>query len=100
MDNSRCDNGKKIPAEIQHPRFARAPHPHYSPDLRPCDFWLFGQMKHSLKNCKIQGVQALISALTEIWNDLTFEDVHAGFLDWMTERLSWVINNNEEYYIK
>jgi hypothetical protein len=41
----------------------------------------------------------LIKALTKIWDHLTFEDVHAVFSDWM-KRLSWVINNNEEYYIK
>jgi transposase len=99
MDNSRCHNGKKITAEIQHRRFARAPHPPYSPDLSQCDFWLFGMMKHRLKDRDIQGVQALIGTLTDILDDLTFEDVQAVFLDWM-ERLSYLINNNGEYYIK
>jgi hypothetical protein len=56
-------------------------------------------MKHSLKDREIQGVQALISALTDIWDDVTFEDVQTVFLDWM-ERSCWVINNNGEYYIK
>jgi hypothetical protein len=56
-------------------------------------------MKHCLKDREIHGVQALISALTDISNDLTFEDVQAVFLDWM-ERLSWVIHNNGGYYIK
>jgi hypothetical protein len=56
-------------------------------------------MKHSLKDREIQGVQALISGLTDIWDDLTFEDVQIVFLDLM-ERLSWVINNNGECYIK
>jgi hypothetical protein len=39
-----------------------APHPFYSPDLSPWDFWLFGLMKHSLKNHEIQGIRALITA--------------------------------------
>jgi hypothetical protein len=56
-------------------------------------------MKHCLKDRDIHGVQALISALTDIWNNLTFKDVQAVFLDWM-ERLSSVINNNGEQYIK
>jgi histone-lysine N-methyltransferase SETMAR len=99
MDNSRCHNGKKTTAEIEHRRFARAPHPPYSQDLSPCNLWLFGLMKHSLKDREIQAVQALISALTNIWDDLTFEDVQAVFLDWM-ERLSWVNSNNGDYYIK
>jgi hypothetical protein len=99
MDNLRCDNGKKITAEIEHRRLARAPHSPYSPDLSLYDFWLFGLMKHSLKDREIQGVRALISALGNSRDDLTFEDVQTIFLDWM-KRISWVINNNGDYYIK
>jgi hypothetical protein len=40
--------------------------------------------------------EVLMSALTEIWKDLTFEDVQAILLDWM-EQFSWVVNNNEYY---
>jgi hypothetical protein len=99
MDTLRYHNGKKITAEIEHRRFARAPHRLYSPGLSPCDFWLFGLVKHSLKDREIQGLQALISALRDNWDDLIFEDVQAVFLDWM-ERLSWVINNNGDCYFK
>jgi hypothetical protein len=38
-------------------------------------------MKHSLKDREVQEVQALISAPTNIKDDLTFEDIHAVFLD-------------------
>jgi hypothetical protein len=99
MANSRCHNGKKKTAEIEYRRFARAPHPPHSPDLSPCDFWLFGLMKHSLKDREMQRVQALTSALTNMRDDLIFEDVQVVFLDWM-EQPSWVINNNGDYDIK
>jgi histone-lysine N-methyltransferase SETMAR len=99
MDNSRCHNRKKNTAEIEHRRLAGAPPPPYSPDHSPCDFWLFGLMKHNLKDREIRAVQTLITALSKIWNDLHFEDVQAVFLDWM-ERLSWVIDNNGQYYIQ
>jgi hypothetical protein len=56
-------------------------------------------MRHSLKHREIQEIEALITALTDIRDDLTFEDVQGVFLDWM-ERLSCVINNNGDYYIK
>jgi hypothetical protein len=55
LDNSRCHNGKKITAEIEHRRFARALHSHYAPNLNLCDFWNFGLMKQSLKDREIQG---------------------------------------------
>jgi hypothetical protein len=99
MDNSRCSNCRKITAKIEYRRLAWAPHPPYSPDRSPCDLWLFGLMKHSLKDREMQGVQALIRGLTDIWDHLTFEDVQIVFLDWMG-RFSYVINNNRDYYIK
>jgi hypothetical protein len=81
MNNSRYHNDEKMMAEIEHRRFVRAPHPPYSLDLNPCDFWLFDLMKHSLKDREIERVQALISALTDIWDDFIFEDIQAVFLD-------------------
>jgi hypothetical protein len=44
-------------------------------------------LKHSLKDRDIQGVQALISAVTNIRDDLALEDIQTLFLDWM-ERVS------------
>jgi hypothetical protein len=99
MGNSRCHNGKKITAEIQHLMFARALHAAYSLYLSQCDFWLFGLMKHSLKAREIRAIQDLISPLANLWDDLTFEDVQAVFLDWM-EQPFWVSSNNGGYYIK
>jgi hypothetical protein len=56
-------------------------------------------IKHSLNDREIQRVQALISELTDIRDDVTFEDVQAVFLDWV-EWLSSIINNNRDGYIK
>jgi hypothetical protein len=66
LDTSQCHNGKKITAEIEHQRFARAPHPPYSPYHSPGDFWLFGLMKHSLQDRERRGLQTLISALQDL----------------------------------
>jgi transposase len=48
MDNSMCHNGhngRKVTDELEVLRLNRVPHPPYSPDLSPCDFWLFGMLK-------------------------------------------------------
>jgi hypothetical protein len=42
MDNSMCHNGAKITKKLEKKHIARAPHPHYSPDLSPCDFGYLG----------------------------------------------------------
>jgi histone-lysine N-methyltransferase SETMAR len=48
MDNSMCHNGTKITEKFEKRHIARAPHPPYSPDLSPCDFWSFGILKQKM----------------------------------------------------
>jgi transposase len=48
MDNSMCHDGVKVTAKLEKKPIARAPHPPYSPDLSPCDFWLFGILKQKM----------------------------------------------------
>jgi hypothetical protein len=31
-------------------------HPPYSPDLAPCDFWLFPELKTALKGCRFDDI--------------------------------------------
>jgi hypothetical protein len=42
-------------------------HPVYSPDLSPCDFWLFGHAKKQLKDQLITDESDLEDELTDIW---------------------------------
>jgi hypothetical protein len=42
-------------------------------------------------------VQNIFGRLTEIWNDLTFEDIQSVFIEWQIH-LNWVIENGGEYY--
>jgi histone-lysine N-methyltransferase SETMAR len=53
MDNSRCHTGRMAAPEFDHQRLGRTDHPPYSPDLSPCDFWLFGFLKEKLKLTKM-----------------------------------------------
>jgi hypothetical protein len=39
----------------------------------------------------------ILAAITESWNELTFEYIQRVFDNWM-ERLIWVIANTGEYY--
>jgi hypothetical protein len=54
------------------------------PDLSPCDFWLFGFLKHNLKDWEVVDVSALHHAITNLWDALTSEDVHAVSREWIT----------------
>jgi histone-lysine N-methyltransferase SETMAR len=96
-DRSKSHDGGKIQGKFDMKRLVRAPHSPYSPDLSPCDFCFFGMAKGKMKEWEFHAVQDIRRRLTEIWNDITFEDVRSVFLEWKI-RLNWVIENAEEYY--
>ena len=51
------------------------PHPPYSPDLAPCDFWLFPK----LRGCLYETIEEMKGAVTKVIDTLTQEDFHGAF---------------------
>jgi hypothetical protein len=96
MDASKSHDSGKIQGKFDINSLVRAPHPPYSPDLSPCDFWFFGMAKGKKKDREFHTVQDLPRGLTEIWNDLTCEEVQSVFIEWKI-RVTWVIENGGEY---
>jgi transposase len=48
-DNAVPDVAKCVTYYMDHNPLKIAPHPPYSPDLAPADFYLFGYVKHQLQ---------------------------------------------------
>ena len=46
------------------------PQPPYSPDLAPCDFWLFPK----LRGCRYETIEKVKDAVTKVIDTLTQED--------------------------
>ena len=51
------------------------PHPPYSPDLAPCDFFLFPK----LRGCRYETIEDMKEAVTKVIDTLTQEDFHEDF---------------------
>ena len=51
------------------------PRPPYSPELAPCDFWLF--LKRT--GCRYETIEELKEAVTKVIDMLTQEDFHGAF---------------------
>ena len=49
--------------------------PPYSPDLAPCDFWLFPK----LRGCRYETIEEMKEAVTKVIDTLTQEDFHGDF---------------------
>ena len=50
-------------------------HPPYSPDLGPCDFWLFPK----LRGCRYETIEEMKEVVTKVIDTLTQEDFHGAF---------------------
>jgi hypothetical protein len=82
---------------LENNKIERAFNPAYSPDISPCDFWLFGFLKKKLKEQELSTSDEILEAITTIWNDVTFEELQSGFSIWI-QRVTWVIEHGGEHY--
>ena len=68
------------------------PHRPYSPDLAPCDFWLFPK----LKGCRYETIEEMKEAATKVIDTLPQEDFH-GALPKLLERYNNCIAAGGDY---
>ena len=69
------------------------PHIPYSPDLAPCDFWLFSK----LRGCRYETIEEMKEAVTKFIDMLTQEDFH-GALQKLLARYNKCIAAGEDYF--
>ena len=55
-------------------RIKTVPQPPYSPDLAPCDFWLFPK----LRGYRYETIEEMKEAVTKVIDTLTQENFHGG----------------------
>jgi hypothetical protein len=55
------------------------PHPSYSPDLVPPDFWLFGHIKTSRAGRVFNDVDELLETVIELLNEFQASELHPAF---------------------
>jgi histone-lysine N-methyltransferase SETMAR len=74
----------------------QAPHPPYSPDLAPSDFFLFGYVKGKLTVYRAETPSELLVRIRVILVEIPRETLDAVFLEWM-ERLQKCVQVDGEY---
>ena len=73
------------------------PHPSYSPDLAPRDFWLFPKVKMTMKGKRFKLIQDIEAATTAHLKTLTKEDLQDCFRKWQ-QRWNNCVRSNGEYF--
>jgi histone-lysine N-methyltransferase SETMAR len=74
-------------------------HPPYSPDLSPCDFWLFPKLKEPLRGKDFSSDEDLQGAMYEVLDTFELDDWHTCFDNWFT-RMQRCIDAKGEYFEK
>jgi hypothetical protein len=76
-------NGRKVTDVFDNLKPGRVPHPLYSTDLSPCDFWRCEILKHKIKDRVFQMVEEIMTAVHRVWDELTLDDLQFVFFSWI-----------------
>ena len=96
-DNARPHTAKKVSEFIDSAGLRNAPHPPYSPDLAPSDFYLFGYLKNKMKGESFPSADDLLQRVLQILNNISTDTLKKVFDEWL-DRLQRCINAKGDYF--
>ena len=93
-----CDNSRThlIDEKLRQLNIPRLVHPPYSPDLAPCDFFLFGYVKTCLEGIVFESTEELIQTTTQVLRSIPRHMFESVYREWVS-RLWRCIELNGEY---
>ena len=94
-DNAKPHVHKDVAAFLEAEEFTIMDHPPYSPDLAPCDFWLFDYIKQRLSDHTT--VKSLDKEITKIVSDIPRNELELTFNKWL-ERMRLCIKFKGDYF--
>ena len=99
QDNAPAHTSAVATAAARRCGFEILPHPPYSPDMAPCDYFLFPNLKLHLKGQHYASDQEVITAANG-WLESQTEDFYLGGLRDLSKRLTKCIDLNGDYVEK
>jgi transposase len=82
QDNAPAHTALSVKQFVAEKQIAVLEHPPYSPDLAPCDFFLFRKVKSVLKRTCFASVTEVKKETTELLRQLTDDELQHGFDQW------------------
>ena len=98
-DNSRPHKSLQTQQTISNVRITQLPHPPYSPDIAPSDFFLFGYLKKQLKGMIFHTEEMFLNKIMLDLRQIDKQMLIRVFEEWI-RRLRIVISSGGEYFIK
>jgi histone-lysine N-methyltransferase SETMAR len=96
QDNASCHGTQEVKQYIASQHMTIIPHPAYSPDLAPLDFWVWPKLKADMSGLKFHRVQDLAKAVHSQLNSYG-EDWYRKCLEQWTTRLQKCIDEEGGY---
>jgi transposase len=96
-DNAAPHKAGIVTEYLKEKRIKLLPHPPYSPDLAPCDFYLFPKIKHELGGKSFNSIENLSRAIQAIVDAIPKEEYYKSFQNWQN-RLKKCIEVEGEYF--
>ena len=78
QDNAPVHNPILVTDNLTKMGVKTVPHPPYSQDLAPWDFWLFPKLKETLRGCRYETIEEYKEAVTKVIDTLT-QDFNGTF---------------------
>ena len=94
-DNGRLHVHKEVSNYLESEGITIIKHPPYSPNLAPCDFWLFDFIKQNMPDQSDS--ESLHQAVSDFMNSLSIEEYRKTFDKWI-ERMRLCVNNRGDYF--
>jgi [histone H3]-lysine36 N-dimethyltransferase SETMAR len=97
-DNARPHTAQKTRQKIKELGYEILPHPAYSPDIAPSDYYLFRSLQHHLKGQRFASIEAIKKTIKDFFDkkDITF--YRKGIED-LVNKWTHVIENDGHYII-
>lgn len=96
-DNAPAHSALSIREFLAEKKISVVPHPSYSSDLAPCDFFLFPRLKSALKGQRFQDVEEIKANTATELKAITLEQFQRTFEKWQ-DRWNHCISSGGEYF--
>jgi histone-lysine N-methyltransferase SETMAR len=94
-DGARAHSAQEVKDYLKQEGINLIPHPPYSPDLAPSDYWLNGYIKQHLRDQT--NAKSLHNAVSKIVFDIPIQEYKKIF-DKLIERMQLCIQNHGDYF--
>lgn len=95
MDNATPHRAKATQNFAQKNGLAFSPHPAFSPDLAPSDFYLFGKVKDAIKGMEFESEEDLLDEVIKVLSQISREELESVMDEWEQRLLACIANGGD-----